>query len=370
VLAAVATSAVAGLLFVASCTTRDAGPGTQPARDDIAPTGPRAAITATEADPVVAAMGDMVCGTGTAAGTPCKHAEVAALIGPIAPNVVAILGDNQYEKGTLADYNAFYGPTYGVYKSITNPSVGNHEYNTPNAQGYYDYFNGVGVQTGRAGDRSKGYYSYELGAWHVVVVNSNCAAIGGCGVGSAQERWLRADLAAHPTACTLAYWHHPRFSSGEHGSDATYQPIWQALYDNHADVVLNGHEHDYERFAPQTPGGALDAANGIVEFVVGTGGKEQRSFATTRANSLLRSNTSFGLLKLTLHATSYDWQFVPIAGNTLNDAGTASCVTGAPNQSPTATITAPTDGASFVQGASVAFSGTGADPESGALSGA
>ncbi|MEP7224779.1 MAG: alkaline phosphatase, partial [Actinomycetota bacterium] len=149
--------------------------------------------------------------------------------------------------------------------------------------------------------------------------------VGGCGVGTTQEQWLRADLAAHSsTACTLAFWHHPRFSSGEHGSDSTYSAFWQALYDANADVVLVGHDHDYERFAPQTAGGVLDTVSGIREFVVGTGGKEQRTFSTIRSNSEARSVASLGILELTLGSSGYGWRFVPAVG-TFTDAGTATC---------------------------------------------
>jgi len=322
------------------------------------------------ADPVIVAAGDIVCGNNTPAGTPCKHAQTAALIGSVNPQAVLPLGDNQYENGTLAEFNTLYGPTWGAYKSITYPAVGNHEYQTPNAAGYFDYFNGVGVQTGRAGDRSKGYYSFDLGAWHLIALNSNCASIGGCGAGSAQETWLRADLTSHSNVCTLAYWHHPLFSSGVHGNDPSTQALWKALTDFNADVVLTGHDHDYERFAPQTSTGVLDNAHGIREFVVGTGGKEQRVFGVTRANSQLRDNTSLGILKLTLHPTSFDWQFVPVPGDPLNDSGTQACVVpSGGNQSPTAMITAPANGTSVAQGTSVSFAGTGSDPEDGPLTG-
>jgi hypothetical protein len=199
------------------------------------------------------------------------------------------------------------------------PSPGNHEYNTANATGYYGYFGNP------AGDPTEGYYSYNLGAWHILVINSNCSAIGGCGAGSPQEVWLRADLAAYPSMCALAYWHHPRFSSGQHGNDAALQPIWQALYDHDADVIVNGHDHNYERFAPQDPAGNADPANGIREFVVGTGGKSLRSLGTLRANSEVTDTTSYGVIKFTLHVTGYDWQFIPVAGATFTDSGSGAC---------------------------------------------
>ena len=294
-----------------------------------------AAIT----DPVIVAAGDIACGTGTTAGLPCRQAATAALIRTIAPAAVLPLGDNQYENATLADFNTYYGPTWGIYKAITRPAAGNHEYQTAGASGYFDYFNGVGVQAGPAGDRSKGYYSFNVEAWHLVALNSNCASIGGCGAGSPQEQWLRADLAANPAACTLAYWHHPRFSSGAAGNNSAMQPIWQALYDYGADLVLEGHDHEFERFGPQTATGALDLARGIRSFVVGTGGKDLRAFSTIRANSELRDNSSFGVLKLTLHAESYDWQFVPVPGAPLADAGTAACQVAPPPPPPPPTQT-------------------------------
>ncbi len=190
---------------------------------------------------------------------------------------------------------------------------------TSGASGYYGYYGPA------AGDPKQGYYSYDLGAWHIVVLNGNCSPVGGCGAGSPQEKWLRADLAASPAKCTLAYWHQPRFSSGEHGSTSTYKPFWQALYDLGADVVVNGHDHDYERFAPQDPSGVADASKGIRAFVVGTGGAGQRAFSTIRANSEVRNTGTFGVLRLTLRPASYDWEFLPVAGKTFTDKGTTAC---------------------------------------------
>jgi hypothetical protein len=198
--------------------------------------------------------------------------------------------------------------------------VGNHEYGTPGATAYFDYFGPA------AGERGKGYYSYDLGTWHLVVLNSNCRPVGGCGPGSPQERWLRADLAKHHARCTLAYWHHPRFSSGWHGSDPSYQAFWQALSEHDADVVLVGHDHDYERFAPQTASGAVDSRRGIREFVVGTGGGSYREFPSrAAANSEIRNDKTFGVLRLVLGPSEYSWRFIPEAGKTFTDSGTASC---------------------------------------------
>jgi len=265
------------------------------------------------ADPVLVGAGDIASCAQTG------DLATAALLGRIRGTVFT-LGDNAYMTGSPADYAACYGPTWGRFKSRTHPAAGNHEYYaSPVAAGYFGYFGS------RAGPRGKGYYSYDLGAWHVVVLNSDCGAVGGCGAGSPEERWLRADLAAHPVACTLAYWHVPRFSSGAlYGNDAGYQPFWQALYDAGADVVLSGHEHVYERFAPQTPAGKPDPAFGIRQFTVGTGGEDHYGFGTPLPTSQVRNATSFGVLQLTLHAGSYSWRFVP-AGGTFTDQGTASC---------------------------------------------
>src|SRR5687768_6267969 len=309
--------------------------------DQMAPDPPMmpSAVLASS-DPVVVITADMVCGTGSGVGEgggvpaigPCKQAETASLVTSIAPDAVLLAGDIQYEVGSLSDFNTYYEPTWGVHKAITYPAPGNHEYRTAGAAGYFDYFNGVGVQTGRAGTRGQGYYSFNLGVWHIIALNSNCPQIG-CAVGSAQEVWLRADLAANPAACTLAYWHHPRFSSGYHGNYVQLEPFWKALEDFGADLIIVGHDHDYERFAPQTSTGVA-SATGVRSFVVGTGGRENRSFGTVKANSQFRNSNSLGVLKLTLHPTSYDWQFMPIPGHTLNDAGSAACVGVAPPPPP------------------------------------
>jgi acid phosphatase type 7 len=242
----------------------------------------------------------------------------AALVDGI-PGTVAVLGDNAYNDGSLAEYTNCYGPSWGQHKARTRPAVGNHEYHTSGAAGHWDYWGAA------AGTRGQGYFSYELGTWHVVVLNSNCGSVS-CAAGSAQEQWLRADLAAHPATCTLAYFHHPRFSSGaDHGNNTAVQPLWQALYDAGADLILSGHEHVFERFAPQTPTGGADAARGIRQFTVGTGGRGLYSFGTVRPNSEVRNNTTFGVLKLTLAPISYGWEFVPVPGGSFRDSGTAAC---------------------------------------------
>jgi acid phosphatase type 7 len=202
----------------------------------------------------------------------------------------------------------------------TRPALGNPEWHSDVAP-YFQYFGAA------AGDPRKGYYSYELGGWHVISLDSQCDQVGGCGPGSPEEQWLRGDLAQHPAACTVAYFHHPLFSSGaKHGNDPEVRGLWQALYDANAEIVINGHDHDYERFAPQDPDGRLDPTRGIREFVVGTGGKNShREFGAPQPNSEVRNADTFGVLKLTLHARGYDWQFVPVAGESFTDSGTGSC---------------------------------------------
>jgi hypothetical protein len=231
---------------------------------------------------------------------------------------VFTLGDNAYNSGTSAEFANCYNPTWGRHKARTKPAVGNHEYLTSGASGYFNYFGAA------AGDPKKGYYSYDRGDWHVIVLNSNCSQVP-CAAGSAQDTWLRADLANHPNKCTLAYFHAPLYSSGQHGNSTSVRPFWEALYKANADVVLSGHDHDYERFAPQNPYGAFDSARGIREFVVGTGGTYLRPFGTIKANSVSRNATTHGVLKLTLNSGGYAWKFVPVAGKTFTDSGTASC---------------------------------------------
>ncbi|HTC94227.1 MAG TPA: metallophosphoesterase [Terriglobales bacterium] len=238
------------------------------------------------------------------------------------PGTVFVAGDLAYPDGSAEQFANCYGPTWGRHKARTRPSPGNHEFHAGNATPYFNYFGAA------AGDPKKGYYSYDLGAWHVIVINSNCSELpGGCAAGSAEEQWLRQDLAQHSTACTVAYWHHPLFSSGKaHGNDPEMKPFWQDLYAANADIVINGHDHDYERFAPQDPDGKLDNARGIREFVVGSGGKNShRVFGDTKPNSEARNADTYGVLKLTLHAKSYDWEFVPEEGKTFKDSGSGNC---------------------------------------------
>lgn len=235
------------------------------------------------------------------------------------PGTVMAIGDLAYPDGTKENFQC-YDRTWGRAKARTRPAVGNHEFHTQGATYYFSYFGDL------AGDPATGYYSYNLGAWHIIALNSECLEIGGCNPGSPEEKWLRGDLAAHPTACTMAYFHKPLFSSGgAHGDDPELQPLWRALYDANTELVIGGHDHDYERFAPQTPDGQPDPKRGIREFVVGTGGKSHRPFGPPHANSEIRNADSFGVLKLTLRAKDYDWQFIPEAGKTFTDSGSETC---------------------------------------------
>lgn len=272
----------------------------------------------------VVAVGDIACdpadvgyngGAGTA--TRCHMLATSNVALGLSPAAVLLLGDNQYENGALAKYQASFDPSWGRLKAVIRPIPGNHEYATANAQGYYDYFGMA------AGDPAKGWYSFDLAGWHLIALNSNCAAIGGCGSSSPQGQWLAADLAAHPDVCTLAFWHHPRFSSGPHGNDSLFQDFWTLLRSANADLILNGHDHGYERFAQQAPDGTADPG-GPRAFVVGTGGKNLTSVTTVRANSEVRNYASFGVLELTLHSNGYEWRFLSDAGAVL-DSGRGLC---------------------------------------------
>lgn len=233
------------------------------------------------------------------------------------PGLVFTTGDNAYPEGSAEDFADCYDPSWGRHKERTRPSPGNHDYRTPGAAGYFDYFGA------KAGEPDKGYYSYDLGGWHIIVLNSNIDV----SAGSPQEAWLRADLASHPKRCTLAYWHHPLFSSGRRGK-AAMKPVWQALYEAKTEIVLAGHDHVYERFAPQTPDGAADPGRGIRAFVVGTGGAGLDRFRTTAANSEFRYNRAYGVLRLVLNDGTYQWEFIAMlfpGRMRVVDSGNGSC---------------------------------------------
>jgi 3',5'-cyclic AMP phosphodiesterase CpdA len=289
--------------------------GTPPAGGTSAPATPpaTAAKAAGQHSTTLLAAGDIAsCESGA-------DEQTAALLDTL-PGTVLTLGDTVYDDGSAGQFARCYLPSWGRFRDRTFPAPGNHDYQTAGASGYYGFF---GPQ---AGQRGKGWYSFDLGRWHLVALNSNCDAVGGCQPGSEQERWLRADLAAHPARCTLAFWHHPRFSSGTtHGSDPAVAGLWVALYQAGTDVVLAAHEHNYERFAPLDPRGGVDPARGIREFVVGTGGRSHYPFGPPLAGSQARNSDSFGLLELRLRPTGYAWRFVPVQGSTFQDSGTDGC---------------------------------------------
>ena len=265
------------------------------------------------------AAGDpILLGAGDIASCQSSGDEATAELLASTGGTVAALGDTVYPDGTAAQFRDCYGPSWGRFKARTRPAVGNHEYSTAGAQPYFEYFGAA------AGPSGRGYYSYDMGTWHVVVLNSNCSEVS-CAAGSTQERWLRADLAANAKKCTLAYFHHPRFSSGLYGDTVSVAPFWKALYRAGTEVVLNGHTHNYERFAPQRPNGTRDGERGIREFVVGTGGVNLKPFEAVKPNSQARNADTFGVLRLTLHPGSYDWKFKPAAGGTFTDSGTKAC---------------------------------------------
>ena len=269
---------------------------------------PTPTTTPPAGDPVLVGAGDIAnSGSGDTA--------TWNLLKTIGGDVFTV-GDNAYDSGTSTEFANYYQPTWGQELARTHPAPGNHDYGTANAAGYFGYFGA------NAGPANRGYYSFDLGNWHIVSLDSEIAR----DATSAQVQWLVSDLAASTKPCTLAYWHKPLFTSGSnHAPDATQKPLFQALYDANADVVVTGHNHQYERFAPQNPNGAADPARGIREFVAGMGGASHYTFGTIQANSEARNSDTFGLLKFTLHANSYDWQFVPEAGKTYNDNGTGTC---------------------------------------------
>lgn len=269
-------------------------------------------------------------GAGDIAG--CENiagaAATAKLIEQI-PGTVFAAGDVVYERGTVAEFRDCYGPTWGKFKDRTRPSLGNHEYGTANAAPYFAYFGD------KAGPVGKGYYSYDLGAWHVVVLNTNCKqpGVGGCEVGSPQEVWLKQDLAEHAGACIVGYGHHALFSSGifrSHAVHAEVKPLWDDLYAAHADLMLAGHEHSYERFAPQNTDGVADAQNGIRLITAGTGGRSHDPLGFAAPNSEVRDWETYGVVKLVLSPKGYTWEFIPEEGKKFRDSGSGTCHNAAP----------------------------------------
>ena len=294
------------------CGSTTTGPSAVPS----AQLAPMAALSPGVTTPAVVLPPEVLVGAGdiglcTGGGNP---QATARLLDAIDGTVVA-LGDNAYMSGTAEDYRNCYDPTWGRHKSRTRPVPGNHEYETAGGAPYFDYF---GMNAGPPG---LGYYSFDLGNWHVIALNSNIAV----GAGSAQGRWLRADLAASQAQCTIAYWHFPRFSSGRHGDQPQMRDFWSLLYDAGAEIVLSGHDHDYERFGLQDADGGADPVRGLRQFVVGTGGAVPTPFIDVRPNSEARITNTLGVLKLTLGAGRYSWELVPVPGSGSGDAGSATC---------------------------------------------
>jgi hypothetical protein len=245
--------------------------------------------------------------------------ETAALVEAI-DGIVFTLGDNAYEKGSLEEFERCYGPTWGQpsIKDRTMPVAGNHEYETPGATGYFEYFGAA------AGDPTEGWYAFDAGAWRIYVINSNCDEVGGCEAGSEQQRWLNDDLAANPRDCVGALWHHPRFSSGEHGHNQNMRDIWQTLQEWDAELVLVGHDHNYERFAPQDAASNPDE-DGLVQIVVGTGGRDPRPLGGLRRNSVVSASDVFGVIRLELSEDGYAFEFLPVPGDEFTDSGAGTC---------------------------------------------
>jgi hypothetical protein len=266
--------------------------------------------------PVVVAAGDIADCTSE------DDEATARLVGGIENATVLTLGDNAYPEGTAEDFEECYEPTWGQFKERTRPAPGNHEYETGGSSAYFDYFGDA------AGDSDKGYYSYDLGSWHMVALNSNCGEGDiRCGPGSPQGRWLKEDLAANDEeACTLAYFHHPLFASGSYRPGIErVERLWEILYAGGVDVVLNGHDHNYQRFAPQDPQGMADPEAGIRQFVVGTGGRSLYEIPNPIANTEVYNDQTYGVLELRLHPKSYEWEFVPVEGESFTDSGAAQC---------------------------------------------
>ena len=318
----VTNAAVAGSILDLALTSTNTDGAYYDARESGA-NAPQLVVSTTAPPPppsgiVIAAVGDIACApTSAVTSTSCRQLSVSNLIqnDPSIQHFLA-LGDLQYPNGELANFQSAYEASFGRFKAKTRPAPGNHEYNTTGATGYYTYFGPL------AGDPTKGYYSFDVGTtWHVVSLNSNCSFVS-CAAGSPQEQWLRADLSASTRACTIAYWHHPRWTSSSRGDNTNTDPLWRAIAGDGTELVLAGHEHVYERFAPVSATGAADT-NGVRSMVVGTGGNSMGTFGTTHANSVVRLR-AFGVLKLTLSTDAYSWQYVNESGTVL-DSGSGTC---------------------------------------------
>lgn len=270
-------------------------------------------------DPVVIAAGDISCASGESTNDECNQDLTARLVEAVNPDAVLTLGDLQYPTGEYKNFTSYFDKTWGRFKNKIRPAVGNHEYSDPGAKGYFKYFETA------AGSPEQGYYSFNLGPnWHLISINSNCPEAGGCEENSPQYNWLKHDLEASSAPCTLVYWHHPRFSSGLHGNNRFMEDIFSLIYKHNVELVLSGHDHDYERFAKTNPSGQKDD-NGIRSFVVGTGGRNLYRFLSKPEISEVRQNKEFGVLKLVLHENSYTWEFQSIKQDGFKDSGEDFC---------------------------------------------
>jgi hypothetical protein len=258
----------------------------------------------------------VIAGAGDIAASNMAAAATAGVLEAINPALVYTLGDNVYPDGSATGYSKYYAPTWGRFKPKTRPIPGNHDYMQPGAGPYFAYFGAL------AGTPGSGYYAYSAGSWRVYALNSNIPMK----AGSPQETWLRGDLAAHPHACVLAYWHHPRFSAGKYDDDSRSDGVWRALYDANAEIVLSGHDHNYQRYAPLSPTGVVEPGRGIREFVVGTGGAEHYEVQARKDGSReAQDEQALGVLKLTLRGGGYRWDFVPAGGTSFTDSGSGAC---------------------------------------------
>jgi len=267
-------------------------------------------VDAKQADPVVLIAGDV-------AQCDSPGVQLTGQLIKSLPYPVLAVGDPAYPNGTSEEFARCYAPHWGSFKDRTYPAPGNHEYGTANAAGYFSYFGA------RAGEIGKGYYSFDLGAWHIVSLNSNRELE----ADAPQQQWLEADLRRHQQRCVLAYWHHPRYSSGPHGSNEKIQAMWALLQKHGVSVVVSGHEHIYERFVPMNAQGEVDPVHGMRSFVVGTGGAKLYPLVQHHPMSEIADDQTWGVLKMTLQATGYAWEFLPVAGQALRDAGSAQCQT-------------------------------------------
>lgn len=310
--------AVLAAASLAGCDRLTAGPAKEAQEGDRGIGGQ----PALEDEVVVVAAGDIAAPPDIPPHrTRARQADTADLVESLQPHAVLALGDLQYESGTLANYLASYDRSWGRFKDITHPVIGNHEFSPDGKTGYFDYFGDA------AGDPDKGYYSFDLGVWHLIALDSQCREVnGGCDPGSPQDRWLRADLAAHRDRPTLAFFHDPRFTSGPKRPSREMRTFWHRLYDAGVDVILNGNEHNYERFAPQDPHGNHDPKRGIPQFIVGTGGINLLpALGKGEPNSLVRHGESFGVLKLVLRPTEFSWSFHSVDGGPPIDSGSRPC---------------------------------------------